>query len=650
MTKRERSVVRTSGPAAMRGGIHPETGTGTRTGAGTGAGTESAAAIGTGTGPGTGTGTGTAAGAGAPAGRAGAVPAAARRTAAWPERLRRFGYAAPPRTSTPARLVPPFPEPPVRLWRAAGLPPAAARRAAAATGWLGPLLVAALAGVIRLWRLGEPRTLMFDETYYAKDAWSQLRLGYEGVWPDRRIADPQVLAHPHDVPLSDTGAFVAHPPMGKWVIAAGEWVFGLDPVGWRIASAVLGTLSVLMLCRIGRRLLRSTFLGCLAGLLLAVDGLHFVLSRSALLDPFVMFFALAAFGCLLLDRDAARSRLARLLTERQAGSGDPVRPDACTGEGTRLGGRPWRWAAGILLGLASATKWNGWYFLAVFAVLTLLWDAGARRVAGARRSWRAVLRRDLAPSLLSLVPVAVVTYLATWTGWFLSDKGYGRHWADGRGGAWAWIPAPLRSLWHYEHQVYLFNVGLSTPHPYQSNPWSWPVLGRPVPFLFESSPHGRDGCRAAEGCAREVVALGTPLLWWAACGALVYLLYRWAFGRDWRAGAILCAVAAGWLPWFLYQDRTVFSFYAVVFLPYLCLAVAMTAGAFLAGPSGSARPRPGPWPGPWRGVRRRMWRAVGVGALTLLIVWNFVYFYPLYAGVDLPYGSWRARIWLDTWA
>lgn len=205
----------------------------------------------------------------------------------WQARLSRFGYAARPGTDLRERLVPRFPKPSV--W-----------------DWLGPVLVAVLAGAIRFWHLGRPRAVVFDETYYAKDAWSLLRLGYEGNWPDRKIADPQILDHPQVVSLSDTGAFVAHPPTGKWVIALGEWMFGLTPFGWRFMTAALGTLSVLMLCRIGRRLFRSTPLGCLAGALLAVDGLHVVMSRTALLDLVVMFFVLAAFGCLLVDRDHAR--------------------------------------------------------------------------------------------------------------------------------------------------------------------------------------------------------------------------------------------------------------------------------------------------------------------------------------------------------
>ncbi|MET9827990.1 phospholipid carrier-dependent glycosyltransferase [Streptomyces sp. NPDC006385] len=550
----------------------------------------------------------------------------------WQDRLRRFGYAARPRTDTRESLVPPFPAPPTRLWEFMGLSPALAHRGATVRGWLGPLLVAVLAGAIRFWHLGSPRDLVFDETYYAKDAWSLLQLGYEGTWPDRKISDPQILADPQVILLSDTGSFVAHPPMGKWVIALGEWMFGLNSFGWRFMTAALGTLSVLMLCRIGRRLFRSTALGCLAGTLMAVDGLHYVMSRTALLDLIVMFFVLAAFGCLLIDRDDARARLAAALPV----SGDGhVRPDQVTGDRAGTGVRPWRLAAGVFLGLAAATKWNGLYFLAFFMILTVLWDVGARRVAGARRPYRAVLRKDLGWSVLSLVAAAVVTYLATWTGWFRSGNGYGRHWADGRGGTWAWIPAPLRSLWHYEHGVYQFNVGLHASHKYESNPWSWLVLGRPVLFQYESPNSGKAGCHTATDCTQTILALGTPLLWWTACCALVYLLYRWALRRDWRAGAILCAVAAGYLPWFLYQDRTTFSFYAVVFVPYLCLAVVMMLGALLGPPGATGT--------------RRLRGAVAAGALVLLITWNFIHLFPIYTGQTIPYADWRARMWLDSW-
>jgi dolichyl-phosphate-mannose--protein O-mannosyl transferase len=532
-----------------------------------------------------------------------------------------------------------------------GVSRTAADRLARWSGWGGPVLVALVAGLLRFWHLSSPDAVIFDETYYAKDAWSLLQYGYEGSWP--KNANELILGDPQRIPLSPEHSYVVHPPIGKWTIALGEWAFGLNPFGWRFMTAALGTLSVLLLCRIGRRLFRSTALGCLAGALLAVDGLHFVMSRTALLDLVLMFWVLAAFGALLVDRDRTRARLAAALPEDEDGT---VRPDAGVGDRLWLGARPWRIAAGVCLGLALATKWNALYILAAFGVLTVLWDAGARRTAGAAHPYRSMLLRD---AFLSLIPVAVLTYVASWTGWFRSENGYFRDWAAGRSGLspevtltvpftdWkiarlprldmTWVPESLRSLWHYQSEVYRFHVKLTSPHTYESNPWSWLVLGRPVSYFYESPKPGEDGCPVdtVDKCAREVLAIGTPLLWWAACFAVLYLVYRWALRRDWRAGAVLCGIAAGWLPWFLYQERTIFLFYAVVFVPFLCLAVAMMIGAML-GPRGSSE-------------RRRTLGAIGAGVLVLLIVWNFIYFFPIYTGQPLPMDSWRARMWLDTW-
>lgn len=576
-------------------------------------------------------------------------PTAGEQQPPWQRRLRRFGYLG--RTGAQPdvreRLVPPYPEPGTRLWTAAGATPAAARVLARSMGWAGPLLVALFSGLLRFWHLGSPNAVIFDETYYAKDAWALWKYGYEVNWP--KEANDQIIAGHTGV--TDAAAYVVHPPVGKWVIGIGEWLYGLTPYGWRFMVALLGTLSVLMLCRIGRRLFRSTFLGCLAGGLMAIDGLHYVMSRTSLLDSVLVFFVLAAFGCVLVDRDKARARLAAALPDDPDGAG--ALPDAEVGDGLRLGLRPWRLAAGLFLGLAFATKWNGAVYLAAFGLMTVLWDVGSRRLAGAGRPWISTLRRDVPWAFLSTVPVAIGVYLASWTGWFAKSgtysqslgwqhSGFYRHWAETDGGQssdgfLAGILNPLRSLWHYEHEVWKFNTNLTSPHTYMSNPWSWLVQGRPVSYFYESPAPGHDGCpvNTADKCAREVLALGTPLLWWAACFAVLYLLYRWAFRRDWRAGAVVGAVAAGYLPWFLYQERTIFVFYAVVFVPFLCLAVAMMIGAILGRPGSSER--------------RRVVGAVGAGTLVLLIAWNFIYFFPIYTGQPIPMDAWRSRMWLDTW-
>nr|WP_254552529.1 phospholipid carrier-dependent glycosyltransferase [Kitasatospora sp. MMS16-BH015] len=555
-----------------------------------------------------------------------------------------------PRAPRPVaeRLVPPMPTgreiaPPLAVRMSGLVLPVLWRWATRWSGWAGPIAVALFGGVLRFVGLGQPNAIIFDETYYAKDSYALWQNGYESNWADD--ANAKIMAG-GPVPLKTDPSFIVHPPVGKWLIGAGEQLFGMHPFGWRFAMAVLGTLSILMLARIGRRLFRSTLLGCVAGLLLSVDGLHFVMSRVALLDLVVMFWFLAAFGLLLLDRDRTRGLIAQRL---EAGSSVDWRESRWW---LFLGWRPYRLAAAVAIGLMGATKWSGMYALVAFWLLTVCWDAGSRKLAGARRWWAYGVFDALFVGPVMLV-VAASVYLASWTGWFLSSTapnqgGYGRDWALHRAGLspdhvlglplpqvdMTWVPDALRSLWHYHAQVYEFHVHLTSPHTYQSNPWSWLVLGRPVSYFYESPKIGQSGCQVAE-CAREVLAIGTPVLWWTGILALLYCLYRWVLRRDWRAGAILCGLAAGYLPWFEYQQRTIFLFYAVAFVPFLVLAVTMLLGA-LVGPATASRDR-------------RLVGTAGAGLIVLAVMWNFLYFYPLYTGQTIPMDAWRARMWFTSW-
>jgi dolichyl-phosphate-mannose-protein mannosyltransferase len=488
-------------------------------------------------------------------------------------------------------------------------------------GWLGPLAVTLLAAILRFHRLSAPRAFVFDETYYAKDAYSLLRFGYERAFVEG--ADAKILAGSRDV-FAGGPSFVVHPPAGKWMIALGEWAFGLTPFGWRFMTALLGTISVLMIARIARRLTRSTILGCVAGLLLALDGLHLVESRTALLDIILMFWVLAAFGCLVIDRDHARERLAALVA--RAG------PSALAGLGPRLGRRPWRLAAGVCLGLACATKWSGLYFVVAFGLLSVAWDGGARRSAGVRRPIFGALARDAAPAFASLVALAGVVYVVSWAGWLLNHDGWDRQWAADHG--WSGPIAPFASLAHYHASTWHFHSTLQADHPYESNPWGWLVLARPTSFFYEGLKQGQIGCDAAD-CSREVLGLGTPALWWPALAALVIMAWLWLGRRDWRGGAVLAGVAAGYLPWFLFQQRPIFAFYAVAFVPFLVLAVTLTLGLVL-GPRGAT-------------PTRRAWGASIAGCYLLLVLANFAWMYPLYVAKVIPYSEWLSRMWFHSW-
>jgi dolichyl-phosphate-mannose--protein O-mannosyl transferase len=488
-----------------------------------------------------------------------------------------------------------------------------------AAGWIGALAVTALAGFLRFFRLGQPDAFIFDETYYAKDAWALLQQGFEQDFV--KNADKLLLRGNLDV-FSDSPAYVVHPPLGKWVIATGEQLFGMNPFGWRVAVALLGTLSVLILARLVRRMTGSTVLGTIAGFLLAIDGLHLVMSRTALLDLPLSFFLLVAFGALVLDRETGRRRAAERLDAFELSD-----------RGPRLGFRPWRIVAGVLLGAALATKWNALFFIAAFGLLTVWWDVSARRVAGARSPWIGAVTKDALPAFVSIVPAALVTYLVTWSGWLFTSGGYHRQWgADNPSTTFGWVPDSLRSLWHYHAEAWRFHTTLTSDHPYDSHPWSWFFQGRPVSFFYEEYGRGELGCEV-DRCAREVLAVGNPVIWWSAIGAVIVMVWLVASRRDWRAGAVLAALAAGWLPWFWYadhNDRTMFSFYAVAFLPFLVMAVTLCLGFILG-------PRDAP-------PTRRTVGATVVGGYLLLATLAAVALAPLWLGDVLPYEEWLDRL------
>src|SRR6185312_5270825 len=126
-------------------------------------------------------------------------------------------------------------------------------------------------------------------------------------------ANTQILAgHVHGI-FTQGPSMIVHPEVGKWIIGAAELLFGMNPYGWRVASAVVGALMVMVMVRLARRLTGSTLLGATAGLLLCFDGLQYVLSRLALLDIFMAFFMLCAVACLVADRDWGRLRMAQLV-------------------------------------------------------------------------------------------------------------------------------------------------------------------------------------------------------------------------------------------------------------------------------------------------------------------------------------------------
>ncbi|MFM2384447.1 MAG: hypothetical protein RL166_321 [Actinomycetota bacterium] len=232
----------------------------------------------------------------------------------------------------------------------------------------GVLPIVLLAALTRLWNLGSPAKLVFDETYYVKDAFTLWRAGHELAWApgnEKTFTADGVLTTPE---------FVVHSPLGKWIIGLGMQLFGpTNPVGWRIMVALFGIAAVWILYLVAVELFGSKRWALVPAFLLAIDGQAIVISRTAILDGLVMTVVLLGFYFLLKAiKEPANIR--------------------------------WTLAMTLLLGAGSAIKWTSAFFLAVFFAYYL---------------WQTKRFKNLL-----VAPLAAIPYLLSWTGWFLT-QGWG---------------------------------------------------------------------------------------------------------------------------------------------------------------------------------------------------------------------------------
>ncbi len=483
---------------------------------------------------------------------------------------------------------------------------------------IGFTSVMVIAALTRLWNLGYPSKLVFDETYYAKDALTLSLEGHEKSWPEG--ADFAFQSGDVSGYLGDA-AFVVHPPLGKWLIASGMWLTGPDQsTGWRLSTAILGIATVALLMLVAFKLFRSIALSILAGFFLAVDGLAITLSRTALLDASLTFFLVLGFWLFLIDQDKSRLRITRAIKESK---------------NSILRFRPWLIFAGVALGAASSIKWSGLYLLAGIGLYVVFSESLLRKNSGEQNWLRQGVLFQGSYSFVSLIPAALATYLLTWSGWIFGTGGYLRTSATENPptGIFGLLPDWMISLWNYHELIYGFHVNLTKEHPYEANPLGWLVGLRPTAFFYETYPLGSNGCQITEGCSSAITALGNPFIWIGSAAALVYIIYRYARHRERVLGLVLLGTVSLYLPWIVLSERTVFQFYVVSFQPWLILGLVLAV----------------------QQLRRRLLltsktlaNATTVGFVSLVFGAS-IFFYPVNTGMYLPFELWQLRMWLPSW-
>ncbi len=492
--------------------------------------------------------------------------------------------------------------------------------------------------VLYLARIEEPPKYSYDEVYHAYTA-AQYADGNADAWLWSTKA-----------PIDGVAYEWTHPPLGKLIMTLGILLWGDTPLGWRFMSAVFGTLGLGAVYLLGLRLTGQRLVAIVAATLTLVDGLYFVESRTGVIDIFGTVFMVCAFIAFyaFLTAPPARVRMPLLLL-------------------------------GLFMGLAIATKWNAVY-PAVLLGGVALWRTYALMPMPTRRIVIALA------ALVTLAGVIVFPLLRTGSGLIIvlivaallvwqvvvqlvapgqgASAGRGRPtWIDRAGALFnaprrlsaenrasgaltqhlIWVPVgmvvlplalylasyiPFFAMGHtidqlreLQWQMYYYHSHLVATHPYASKWYEWPAVWRPV---YYAQTLGADGISA------NTYANGNPLLYWLYLPATLYVTVRWWLGRHPALPVLLIGFFGQWLTWALIPRLA----YIYHFLPasiFGTLAVAVAVNDL------------------WQWGRKIVpLRAVAVGYVGVVVV-AFIFFYPIYASVNLTGPELQSRIWIPSW-
>ena len=445
-----------------------------------------------------------------------------------------------------------------------------------------------LGAALRFWHLGELQQLIFDEVYFPKYAWDH---------------------------LTGTYYFDTHPPLAKYLIAAGIWIHQhlpwvdappigsvaiekMNAVAWRWLNAFSGTLLIVLAARTTFALRASSTLSLLVAIFVATDGALVVESRFGLVNIYLAGFGL--LGLYFLVQAFQRPRDA----QRQL------------------------FFCGLGMGLSYSIKWNGLGFsllpwVLVFSPSAALWLLDKFRFSAkimAGRPFHALFRSvPLWQQMLTLFVIPLVLYCLLWIPYVNQYERFG-------------FVEMQKQIFGYHH-----NTIKADAHPYCSRWYTWPLMKRPISYYFhkaepQDSPGGKN--------YYDIHLFGNPVLYWLASASLPLLLclllrslWRWWRDKIIPEGllfqsVIIVGFAGNWLPWLLVSRCTFLYHYLPSSLfSFISLAWLLQRG-LLSG---------------------KRWLQVLAGFALLVILLSFLYFLPFQLGIPLNQESFYQRMWFRSW-
>jgi len=433
--------------------------------------------------------------------------------------------------------------------------------------------------------------VLYDETWmYPEEGWT-FRTGdyFDEVYYSITAQDML-----QGRPTTET----THPPLGKVLMSIGVAIFGMNPFGWRIVGVFLGVLMVPIMYLFGRDLTKRRWLGALTAFVFAFDFMHFVQTRIATIDTYIVFFTILMYY--FMYRYTQLSFYDTSLRKTFVPLG----------------------ACGVFMGCAIASKWTGVYGAAglaaiFFATLYARYREYCYAVEHPKAVSNGIHSRDIfeafKPNTVKTILFCLIAFIvvpaAIYVLSYIPFRGpTGEFWRD---------------MINNQKNMFSFHWNLEDVHPYESKWYQWPLMIRP--FLYEY--HVSETAPVIE---QTIKALGNPLVWWVGIPVSLFTLAYAVFKREKSAAFLSMAYMAELLPWCL-VSRSTFIYHYFPSVPFIVLMIVLSLSLLR------------------RRMPEKLWKGVtagyGVGVLAL-----FLLFLPILSGQPISQNFARTFLhWRSTW-
>jgi dolichyl-phosphate-mannose--protein O-mannosyl transferase len=390
-----------------------------------------------------------------------------------------------------------------------------------------------------------------------------------------------------------------HPPLGKWLIAIGEFFFGhTNAFGWRFMPALIGSATILLTIILAKILFNNNLIALLSGLFLSLEGTNLVMSRTAMLDIFLAFFILLTgiFFCLWVKHNKTKYLV----------------------------------FLSIFGGMASSVKVSGAFL--VIAIAIFIFFNGV------------ICHLDYLKSFLRslfVLAISFLTYAFTWVSWFFSSGGYNRTSYTGSNK----ILSAIISFFNYQKQIITSNMDLTDPHTYGSYAWQWIFNTHPTVLYNKNSNCLINSKMLA--CSTEVISLGNLALWLIFVFACLFFITYFFRTKNMGIGLLLIMFFSFLLPFFITYKRTIFQFYLSAISSFACIIVASFIGLILFGEKTLK----------WNRTKMitkvkkkfSIFRKTSAIFLILIIIVFACIFIKIWLGIPMYYDDHEKLMWLNTW-